>query len=138
MYNVLLCQRDFMFLFTLKKKKVSYCFPWGLKTELVEAVLKFRAAGVGAVECRRWPAPACESQFCTSLPDSKFSGIALVASHLPWCTYSQHGHRRMLQIQALRGTSCYTLTTSTPLVGGGLHVLHVFHAFGRTSSEDKR
>lgn len=35
-----------MFLFTFKKKKVSYCFPWGLKTELVEAVLKFRAAGV--------------------------------------------------------------------------------------------
>lgn len=47
MYNVLLCQRDLMFLFTLKKKKVSYCFPWGLRTELVEAVLKFRTTGVG-------------------------------------------------------------------------------------------
>lgn len=40
-------KRDLMFLFTLKKKKVSYCFPWGLRTELVEAVLKFRATGVG-------------------------------------------------------------------------------------------
>lgn len=47
MYNVLLCQKGLNVPFYIKKKKVSYCFPWGLRTELVEAVLKFRTTGVG-------------------------------------------------------------------------------------------
>lgn len=64
--------------FFLCKRNVRYYFPWDLRTERKWSQC-LELPELGAAECGMWPVPTFESQFCTSLSNSKFSGMTWVA-----------------------------------------------------------